>query len=72
MICCASMTSGDSGAAHLSRRALANLESDDTKRIMRAGTTNGYEADMNPDGILSMGVAENRLMYMPFGCGAAV
>lgn len=49
---------------HISSRALANLESDDTKRIMKAGTTNGYDSDYNPEGVLSMGIAENRLMWV--------
>lgn len=56
------MSNGDNGQTHVSQRALKNLESDDIKRIMRAGSTNGYDSDYNPDGVLSVGVAENRLM----------
>ncbi|KAI9658481.1 MAG: hypothetical protein M1831_003919 [Alyxoria varia] len=47
----------------LSRRALSNLEPNEIKNIMRAGSSNPFDAEGNPEGIISMGVAENRLMH---------
>jgi len=46
----------------LSQQALANTRPNDVKRIMSAGSSNLYDSNTNPDGMISLGVAENRLM----------
>lgn len=48
--------------AKLSTRSLANIEPNDIKRIMGTGSSNSYDAVTNPTGMVSLGVAENRLM----------
>lgn len=49
-------------AKMLSRRALANIQPNDIKSIMAKGSSNAYDAQTNPSGMISLGVAENRLM----------
>lgn len=49
--------------ARLSNRGLANLVPDSIKAIMKAGSSNAYHAEHNPNGIVSLGVAENRLLH---------
>jgi hypothetical protein len=49
-------------AKMLSRRALANIQPNDIKNIMAKGSSNAYDAHTNPSGMISLGVAENRLM----------
>ncbi|KAL7813320.1 1-aminocyclopropane-1-carboxylate synthase [Trichoderma gracile] len=50
-------------AKMLSRRALTNIQPNDIKSIMANGSSNAYDAHTNPSGIVSLGVAENRLMH---------
>ncbi|KAL6874452.1 1-aminocyclopropane-1-carboxylate synthase [Trichoderma longibrachiatum] len=50
-------------AKMLSRRALANIQPNDIKSIMAKGSSNAYDAQTNPSGMISLGVAENRLMH---------
>ncbi|KAH8812703.1 pyridoxal phosphate-dependent transferase [Xylogone sp. PMI_703] len=47
----------------LSSRAAYNIKPNDIKQIMSAGSTNLYDRESNPDGMISLGVAENRLMH---------
>lgn len=49
--------------ARLSDRGLANLVPDSIKAIMKAGSSNAYHPEHNPNGIVSLGVAENRLLH---------
>lgn len=46
----------------LSHQALANTRPNDVKRIMSAGSSDIYDPKTNPTGMISLGVAENRLM----------
>ncbi|KAL8828018.1 MAG: hypothetical protein Q9191_002835 [Dirinaria sp. TL-2023a] len=50
----------------MSRRGLANTVPSDIKSIMSAGSSNSYDAETNPGGIVSLGVAENRLLVANF------
>ncbi|CAF9905890.1 hypothetical protein IMSHALPRED_004007 [Imshaugia aleurites] len=49
--------------AKLSNRGLANIVPDSIKAIMRAGCSNPHHPEHNPNGIISLGVAENRLLH---------
>jgi hypothetical protein len=48
--------------AHLSSRALANIAPDETQKLIVAVFSNPYDAEKNPDGVIFMGLAENKLM----------
>ncbi|KAL6819929.1 pyridoxal phosphate-dependent transferase [Trichoderma camerunense] len=50
-------------AKMLSQRALSNIQPNDIKSIMGKGSSNVYDVHTNPSGIVSLGVAENRLMH---------
>ncbi|KAL7948168.1 pyridoxal phosphate-dependent transferase [Trichoderma barbatum] len=53
----------NTAAKMLSQRALSNIQPNDIKSIMGRGSSNAYDAQTNPSGIVSLGVAENRLMH---------
>ena len=47
----------------ISRRSQNNVQPySEINKIMKAGSSNKYDAKTNADGIVSMGIAENRLM----------
>ena len=50
--------------ATLSKRALANIEPKPGRELDRAAFYNQYDRETNPEGVVAMAVAENRLMYM--------
>ncbi|KAL9067827.1 MAG: hypothetical protein Q9161_006645 [Pseudevernia consocians] len=47
----------------LSNRGLANTVPDSIKAVMKAGSSNPYHPSHNSHGIVSLGVAENRLLH---------
>ncbi|KAF6223285.1 hypothetical protein HO133_000127 [Letharia lupina] len=49
--------------ARLSNRGVANMVPDAIKAIMKAGSSNPHHPQHNADGIVSLGVAENRLLH---------
>lgn len=59
----AEIPTADLSNPRLSKRGLANLAPDAIKAIMKAGSSNPYHEQHNPDGVVSLGVAENRLLH---------